>query len=99
MVEAAPISPFPRFLISLLNEETTMAKTIYATFPTESDAERAAGALMDHGVPSEDMSFIVPERMQPAVPVERVTPAVEPAPAAPPAPSVPVTDALPPNNA
>ena len=43
-----------------------MATTIYATFNSENDAERAAGALMDHGVNSADISFIVPEKVQPA---------------------------------
>lgn len=39
-----------------------MARTLYATFATESDAERAAGALLDHGVDTRDLSFIVAER-------------------------------------
>jgi hypothetical protein len=43
-----------------------MATTIYATFNTEHDAERAAGALMDHGVNAADISFIIPEELQPA---------------------------------
>ena len=43
-----------------------MATTIYATFNTEHDAERAAGALMDHGVNAADISFIIPESLQPA---------------------------------
>jgi hypothetical protein len=43
-----------------------MATTIYATFTTEHDAERAAGALMDHGVNAADISFIIPEALQPA---------------------------------
>jgi hypothetical protein len=43
-----------------------MATTIYATFPSEADAERAAGALMDHGVNAADISFIIPEAIQPA---------------------------------
>jgi hypothetical protein len=38
-----------------------MANTIYATFATESDAERASGALMDHGVQAADISFVLPE--------------------------------------
>lgn len=37
-----------------------MAHTIYATFPTEHDAEKAAGALLDHHVASQDISFIMP---------------------------------------
>ncbi len=37
-----------------------MAHTIYATFPTEHDAEKAAGALLDHGVAKQDLSFILP---------------------------------------
>ena len=40
-----------------------MPNTIYATFPTEHDAERAAGALMDHGVAAEEISFILPENL------------------------------------
>ncbi|HZO90048.1 MAG TPA: hypothetical protein VFB38_17090 [Chthonomonadaceae bacterium] len=40
-----------------------MARTIYATFPTGNDAERAAGALMDHGVPAEALSYIMPRRV------------------------------------
>jgi hypothetical protein len=43
-----------------------MATTIYAIFNTERDAERAAGALMDHGVKAADVSFIIPEAIQPA---------------------------------
>ncbi len=46
-----------------------MPTTIYATFANEGDAERAAGALMDHGVASEHISFILPERLQAAMPV------------------------------
>lgn len=38
-----------------------MSNTIYATFATESDAERASGALMDHGVQAADISFVMPE--------------------------------------
>ncbi len=38
-----------------------MASSIYATFSTEADAERAAGALMDHGIAANDISYIVPE--------------------------------------
>ena len=36
-----------------------MARSIYATFTTERDAERAAGALLDHGVSAEDVSFVI----------------------------------------
>jgi hypothetical protein len=36
-----------------------MAHSIYATFTTEHDAERAAGALLDHGVAAEDVSFVI----------------------------------------
>jgi hypothetical protein len=43
-----------------------MTTTIYATFTTEHNAERAAGALMDHGVNAADISFILPENLQPA---------------------------------
>lgn len=35
-------------------------RTIYATFAAERDAERAAGALMDHGVSAAAISFVVP---------------------------------------
>lgn len=37
-----------------------MAHTIYATFPTEHDAEKAAGALLDHGIAPQDISYILP---------------------------------------
>ncbi len=43
-----------------------MAHTIYATFATEKDAERAAAALMDQGVAQSDVSFVLPDRMAPA---------------------------------
>jgi len=36
-----------------------MARSIYATFTTEQDAERATGALLDHGVAAEDVSFVI----------------------------------------
>ncbi len=36
-----------------------MAETVYASFANPSDAERAAGALMDYGVRSEDLSVVV----------------------------------------
>ncbi len=36
-----------------------MARSIYATFTTEKDAERATGALLDHGVAAEDVSFVI----------------------------------------
>ena len=45
-----------------------MPNTIYATFTTEHDAERAAGALMDHGLAAEDLSFVLPEHM-PSAPI------------------------------
>ncbi len=35
-------------------------RTIYATFANERDAERAAGALMDHGVSAQAISFVLP---------------------------------------
>lgn len=35
-----------------------MANTIYATFTDPEDAERAAGALLDHGVKPEDISMV-----------------------------------------
>ncbi|MCW3055390.1 MAG: hypothetical protein JWN14_4560 [Chthonomonadales bacterium] len=37
-----------------------MAHTIYAAFLTEHDAEKAAGALLDHGIATQDISFILP---------------------------------------
>jgi hypothetical protein len=43
-----------------------MSKTIYATFASDSDAERAAGALRDHGVPAQDISFLLPVDEQPS---------------------------------
>lgn len=36
-----------------------MSRSIYATFNTERDAERATGALLDHGVAAEDVSFVI----------------------------------------
>jgi len=36
-----------------------MAKSIYATFESEHDAERATGALIDHGVAAENISFVI----------------------------------------
>lgn len=42
-----------------------MAHTIYATFPTEHDAEKAAGALLDHGIATQDISFILPHSTLP----------------------------------
>jgi hypothetical protein len=75
-----------------------MANTIYATFLTEADAERAAGALMDHGIAAEDISFVLPENLQTVEthtthPVSR-THSVDaaPPPAAPLPDSIPVTD-------
>jgi hypothetical protein len=35
-----------------------MGRTIYASFADTSDAEKAAGALLDHGVKSEDISLV-----------------------------------------
>ena len=35
-------------------------RTIYAAFANERDAERAAGALMDHGVSAQAISFVLP---------------------------------------
>jgi hypothetical protein len=37
-----------------------MAHTIYATFPTEHDAEKPAGALLDQGIAKQDISYILP---------------------------------------
>jgi len=37
-----------------------MAHTIYAAFRSEHDAEKAAGALLDHGIATQDISFILP---------------------------------------
>ena len=36
-----------------------MARSIYATFTTERDAERATGALLDHGLAATDVSFVI----------------------------------------
>jgi len=71
--------------------ETTMLNTIYATFNTEGDAERAAGALMDHGVGSEHISFILPQLAQATAAADLTLPPIsEPAPSASiPAPSAP----------
>jgi hypothetical protein len=45
-----------------------MAQSIYATFATEHDAERAAGALMDHGVSAQAISFVISDKqMHPTV--------------------------------
>jgi len=41
-----------------------MTNTIYATFMNPDMAERAAGALLDHGVRSEHISIIFPEGYQ-----------------------------------
>src|SRR5579884_2183423 len=57
-----------------------MAKTIYATFGSEADAERAAGALLDHGVPREAISFIVADRLEPGSPHEPQVETTGPAP-------------------
>src|SRR4051794_5646894 len=40
-----------------------MIQNIYATFLTEHDAERAAGALMDHGVSAQSISFVLSENV------------------------------------
>lgn len=42
-----------------------MSHTLYASFATTSDAERAAGALLDHGLRAEDLSFIANEGYRP----------------------------------
>ena len=42
-----------------------MSHTLYASFATTSDAERAAGALLDHGLRAEDVSFIANESYRP----------------------------------
>ncbi len=47
--------------------------SIYATFPTIHDAERAAGALLDHGVRPTALSFIVPNERDRA-PIDAGTP-------------------------
>lgn len=48
-----------------------MTNTLYASFSTTSDAERAAGALLDHGVRQEDISFVANESYrQPASSVD-----------------------------
>lgn len=81
-----------------------MPNTIYATFPDEASAERAAGALMDRGIASEHVSFILPERVQAAVPPvvhpsdEAIPPATTP-PLPPPAPpDGPIPFQAPPEN-
>jgi len=72
-----------------------MATTIYATFNTEHDAERAAGALMDHGVNAADVSFIIPGALQPAhTDYHGSAPSLTDVPA--PDPGVPAATVLPP---
>jgi hypothetical protein len=39
-----------------------MRQTVYATFSDIENAERATGALLDIGVPGEDVSLVAPER-------------------------------------
>lgn len=39
-----------------------MAKTIFATFADANQAEKAAGALLDHGISSDDLSLVADER-------------------------------------
>jgi|SRR5579871_982967 len=71
-----------------------MPSTIYATFPTEGDAERAAGALMDHGLSAEDISFVLPEQL-PSLPARDAADSEGTArvhtPDAVPPPSIPIT--------
>ena len=58
-----------------------MARSIYATFKTEEQAERATGALLDHGVAAEDVSFVISDPlMHPTVfhPEPRTTPNTPP---------------------
>lgn len=47
--------------------------SIYATFPTIDEAERAAGALLDHGVRPTALSFIVPNERD-RTPIDAGTP-------------------------
>ncbi|HLJ54276.1 MAG TPA: hypothetical protein VKT77_04500 [Chthonomonadaceae bacterium] len=69
-----------------------MAHAIYATFDTEHDAERAAGALLDHGVRAEDVSFVISDPLvHPTVFQQPVSLADRPAPVdVGPPPSVPL---------
>jgi hypothetical protein len=55
-----------------------MNRTIYASFADPADAERAAGALLDHGVASEDISIVTGETYQrgDAVPIDTTRAAV-----------------------
>lgn len=45
----------------MIDTMTATAHTIYAAFPEASEAERAAGALIDHGVMSQDISIVSTE--------------------------------------
>ncbi len=50
------------------SELSIMATSIYATFATEGAAERATGALLDHGVGPQDVSFVISDPVtQPTV--------------------------------
>ncbi|CAN5373262.1 hypothetical protein BH11ARM1_BH11ARM1_10540 [soil metagenome] len=44
--------------------DTISAPTIYASFPNADDAQKAAGALMDHGVPAENISLIISKEVE-----------------------------------
>jgi len=71
-----------------------MARSIYATFTTERDAERATGALLDHGVPAESVSFVISDPLmhptvfhpassaasQTTAPVDAMPPSTQPLP-------------------
>lgn len=43
--------------------------TLYASFPTSADAEKAAGALLDHGAQTQDLSILSNERTATGQPV------------------------------
>lgn len=43
-------------------KELQVAKTIFATFADAHQAEKAAGALLDHGISSDDLSLVANER-------------------------------------
>jgi hypothetical protein len=44
--------------VNRLKEDQRMAETIYASFADPANAERAVGALLDHGVRDEDISLV-----------------------------------------
>ena len=46
----------------MTSEVTNMTETLFASFVNISDAERAMGALLDHGVKPRDISLVAPEQ-------------------------------------